>query len=102
MIKLPEVPGKLEYEGRWAPLEGKQSRRMLHHTLGSIREFEEEIIDELGVVEVTLLPSNRVLLTSENGFQQVVAYMSDPNADARLVLDDYIPELDKPETERTE
>ena len=92
-IKLPEVPGDLGWEGGWEPMSGKQSRQMLHSTLGQIQLHEDEIIDELGVVEVTILPTNRVLLTSRSGYQQVVAYMADPHADGRLVLDDYIPEL---------
>jgi hypothetical protein len=92
-IKIPDVPGNLEYEGPWSPNEGLQTRQMLHSTLMNISQYEDEIIDELGMVTLTILPTNRVLVTSENGSQQVVAYMADPHVDGRIVLDDYVPEI---------
>lgn len=92
-LKLPEVPSTLGHEGGWEPDNGKQSRQMLYSTLALIQQHEEEIIDELGMVDLMILPTNRVLLTAQDGVQQVVAYMSDRHVDARLLLDDYIPEL---------
>lgn len=93
-IKIPEIPSQLGHEGGWEPDNGKQTRQMLHSTLAQIQMHEEEILDEFGAVTLQILPTNRVLVTSHNGFQQVVAYMADPHIDSRLILDDYVAELE--------
>lgn len=93
MIDIPEVPTNLE-DHPWSPDKGTQTRMMLHVTLGAIRQYQGEIEDELGSSpKIEILTTNRVLLTTANGQQQLVLYMSDKHADARLVMDEYAPEL---------
>lgn len=93
-IKIPEVPSQLGHEGGWEPDNGKQTAQMLRSTLSQIQMHEEELVDEFGLFSLQILPTNRVLLTSHTGQQQVVAYMADPHIDSRLILDDYVPELE--------
>lgn len=66
-------------------------------TLGLINTYKPELEDEFGEFTTQKLPSGRILLRSHDG-EPFIAYLSDFHADARLVIDDYIPELD-PEAE---
>lgn len=89
MIEIPEVPpGQPQQE--WSAERGTQTLQMLNSTLGNIRMYSSEIEEEITAPKVTILPTNRVWL--HNAETDMVAYMSDPNADARLILDDYFPE----------
>lgn len=73
---------------------GTQTAMMAQTTLDSIKVYEGEIADEFAQPwEVTILPTNRILITNPKTGGQLVAYMADRHVDARLVLDDYIPEL---------
>lgn len=64
--------------------------------LSAIKDYQEELHDECG--EFTLSPSMEadhqyeIILTAHGG-SQFRCYMSDHHADARLILDDYIPEV---------
>ena len=92
-IKIPDVPAD-GVDHPFSPSEGTQTRMMLHATLGAILQYQGEIEDELGPnFKLEIMTTNRVLLTTADEQQQVICYMSDRHADARLVMDDYVPEV---------
>jgi hypothetical protein len=65
----------------------------VHHAIEHNRKALE---DELGTFLQEDLPTpGRVLLRPQNELPHV-AYMSDGSPDARLVIDDYVPELGDP------
>lgn len=62
-----------------------------------IADNNEELEDEFGNYSLMDLPTGRVLLMpagepDPNGW--FVCYLSDPTANARLLVDDYVPELE--------
>lgn len=63
--------------------------------LTELARWDEETRDELGDYRTEVLPTGRVLVLSDNEVPHV-AYMSDDGPDARLCLDDFIPELAVP------
>jgi hypothetical protein len=80
---------------KWSATRGTQTVQMAMATLAEMDRYEGEILSDDDLPQpwsVTLLPTNRILLTANNG-KQLVCYLADPVADARLILDDYIPEI---------
>lgn len=73
---------------------GTQSMNMADATVVAIHTYEKELSEGEGFGNMKLdwLPTNRVLMTTQGG-GQFVCYMTDPAVDARLVLDDYVPEV---------
>lgn len=62
----------------------------------AIEESREELEDEFGNFQLMDLPTGRVLLMPEGMPDEVdwlVCYLHDSSADARLLVDDYVPEL---------
>lgn len=65
--------------------------------MGLIEQYREELEDEFGKFTTVPIPDTmRVLLipeVAESKFEGFVCYLSDPHADARLIVDDYVPEM---------
>lgn len=59
---------------------------------GEIERYRGELEDELGNFRLERLPTGRVLLVPDVELPHV-CYMSDNGPDARLCVDDYVPEL---------
>lgn len=71
------------------PLTAEQ-RSVLRAELDKSKEALE---DEWGPYITEELPTGRILVLPSGGEVPHVAYMSDDSPDARLVLDDYVPEI---------
>lgn len=67
--------------------------------LALIESFTTELEDEFGkFTTLNVQDSQRVILVpeqAEDRNQWFVCYLSDPHADARLVVDDYVPETER-------
>ena len=62
----------------------------------AIEDSREELEDEFGNFQLMVLPTGRVLLMPEgqpNEEDWFCCYLHDASADARLLVDDYVPEL---------
>lgn len=71
----------------------KQTELVKHQ----IEENREELADEFGNFQTLDLPTGRILLMPEGTTEQAewfCCYLHDASADARLVVDDYVPELE--------
>lgn len=60
--------------------------------LSALERDKDAILDELGEYKQEVLPTGRVLILPATELPHV-AYMSDEGPNARLVLDDYVPEI---------
>lgn len=70
------------------PLSSQETQRILDE----IERYRKEVEAELGPFTTEVLFSGRVLITPQTEVPHV-AYMSHQGADARLVFDDYVPEI---------
>lgn len=71
-------------------------QRQTHLVLKEIEANRDELQDEFGNFTTMDLPTGRVLLIPEATPDEddwFVCYLHDASADARLVVDDYVPEL---------
>lgn len=77
----------------WSAKRGTQTAAMVFDTLTALERYEEEVASDIGQPwTVTLLPTNRILIKGAAG-RMLVCYLADQDPEARLVIDDYIPEL---------
>lgn len=98
--RITDPVGSPDFNLVWSATAGTQTASMAYTTLAQLHMYEGELcdLDESGAGEgwgnlrLEWLHTNRVLVTTEGG-GQFVAYMSDPAVDARLILDDYVPEI---------
>lgn len=91
-LEFPKIPDAA-YDVRWNNNRGTQDVKMLRITMDKIVEFQDELENDFPPPwNLDILPTNRLLITNSVG-EQLVAYMVDPIADGRLMVDDYCPEL---------
>lgn len=70
---------------------GPEETLRIQHAINSNRDIIEA---ELGPFTEQVLPSGRVLITPSPDVELPhVCYMSDKTPEARLIFDDYVPEL---------
>lgn len=73
------------------PLPVHETLRIREAITSSLSEIEEELD---GPFLLEDLPTGRVLVYHEGSREEgLVCYMSDRHPDARLILDDYVPEI---------
>lgn len=65
-----------------------------------IKKWQGHLEDVFGKFRQERLPTGRVLLVSDNEVPHV-CYMSDESSDARLCVDDYVPELGDPKLDQS-
>jgi hypothetical protein len=70
------------------PLTAQQTATVM----AALERDREAVVSELGEFTTEVLPTGRILVLPQEEVPHV-AYMSDDGPEARLVLDDYVPEL---------
>jgi hypothetical protein len=75
-------------------------KRQTDIVLQQIDYYKEGLTEEFGDFQTQVMPTGRVLLMPEGEPNQeswMCCYLSDETTNARLVIDDYVPELSSPE-----
>lgn len=66
------------------------------HVQAEVEKWRSHLEDELGSFTTEVLPTGRVLLLPQTELPHV-CYMSDDGPFARLCVDDFVPEIAKPD-----